>query len=286
MIEVIFLAVLAAIWILFAVFSDVRTTEIFNWLNFSLIVFALGFRFFYSLFSNQGFEFFYQGLIGFGIFFVFGNFLYYSRVFAGGDAKLMYSLGAVLPFSVDFSTNLRIFATFVFLFLFSGAIYGLFSSVYLAVKNYGEFKKEIKKMHKQLLKFSIPIEIFGLAIMILGILLNGLLVYLGIIIFIMPLLYVFTKSVDESCMVKEVSSKDLMEGDWLYKDVKVGRKLIKANWDGLTKKEISLLKKNSRKVIVRRGISFAPVFLISFLVLVYFYIINSSLFSSLWNSLW
>jgi len=50
------------------------------------------------LFSEAGFGFFYQGLIGLGIFFVLGNALYYGRMFAGGDAKLMIALGAVLPF--------------------------------------------------------------------------------------------------------------------------------------------------------------------------------------------
>ena len=70
MFETIFLMILGAIWILFSVVEDLRKREVANWLNFSLIVFALGFRFFYSLFSDVGFNFFYQGLIGLGIFFV------------------------------------------------------------------------------------------------------------------------------------------------------------------------------------------------------------------------
>ena len=85
MLEVVFLAVLALIWIVFATIQDVRTREIANWLSFSLIIFALGFRFFYSLFYEVGFGFFYQGLIWFGIMFVVGNLFYYIRMFAGGD---------------------------------------------------------------------------------------------------------------------------------------------------------------------------------------------------------
>jgi Flp pilus assembly protein protease CpaA len=76
MIEVIFLLSLAFIWIVFAVIQDLKSKEIANWLNFSLIIFALGFRFFYPFFNGnntlQGFSFFYQGLLGLGIFFISG----------------------------------------------------------------------------------------------------------------------------------------------------------------------------------------------------------------------
>ncbi|MBU2053223.1 MAG: prepilin peptidase [Nanoarchaeota archaeon] len=99
---VIFLIVLGFVWIIFASVQDLKNKEVANWLNFSLIIFALGFRFFYSLFYRGGFSFFYQGLIGLGIFFVLGNLLYYGRMFAGGDAKLMIAMGAVLPFSESF----------------------------------------------------------------------------------------------------------------------------------------------------------------------------------------
>ena len=86
MIEMIFLICLAFVWIVFASVQDLKSREVANWLNFSLIIFALGFRFFYSLFNNN-FNFLYQGLIGLGIFFVLGNLFYYGRMFAGGDAK-------------------------------------------------------------------------------------------------------------------------------------------------------------------------------------------------------
>ena len=76
MIETIFLICLGLIWIIFAVVQDLRKREIANWLNFSLIIFALGFRFFYSLFGDAGYGLFYQGLLGFGVFFLLGNLMY------------------------------------------------------------------------------------------------------------------------------------------------------------------------------------------------------------------
>jgi len=286
MIEVIFLLVLAAAWLAFATFSDVKTTEIFNWLNFSLIIFALGFRFFYSLFSSQGFGFFFQGLMGLGIFFVVGNFLYYSKVFAGGDEKLMIAMGTVLPFSTNFSVNVKIFVTFMLLFLLLGSVYGFLMSGYFAARNREKFRKEFKEQNRKVLKFSIPVWIFSLGIIVTGLLMNIFVFYLGLLILILPWLYVFSKSVDEACMIKKVEPEKLMEGDWLYKDVKAGSKDIKANWDGLTKKDIGILKEKSLSVLIRRGIAFTPVFLFSFLALIYVYFINTGIFLGLWNSFW
>ena len=125
MIEIIFLVLLALIWIVFATVQDLKSREVANWLNFSLIIFAMGFRFFYGLFGSNGFGLFYQGIIGLMIFFILGNFLYYSRMFAGGDAKLMIALGAILPLSENFMTNINYFIGFFILFLVAGTVYGL-----------------------------------------------------------------------------------------------------------------------------------------------------------------
>ncbi len=141
MIEMIFLFSLALIWILYATVSDLRSRDIPNWLNFSLIIFALGFRFFYSLFDLNDFSFFYQGLIGVGMFLILGNIFYYCKVFAGGDSKLMISLGAVLPIFPSFIQNIQVFLLFLFLFFVVGSIYGIFGSVYISIKRLKEFRK-------------------------------------------------------------------------------------------------------------------------------------------------
>src|SRR3972149_8020331 len=105
MLETSFLFVLALIWVVFATVQDFRTREVANWLSFSLIIFALGFRFFYSLFALGNFNFFYQGLLGLGVFFIIGNLLYYGKLFAGGDAKLLIALGTILPGTSNFLSN-------------------------------------------------------------------------------------------------------------------------------------------------------------------------------------
>jgi len=267
MFHIIFLIVLALVWIFFAVIQDIRSREIANWLNFSLVVFALGFRFFYGLFFDIDFNFFYQGLIGFGIFFVLGNLFYYGRIFAGGDAKLMMALGAVLPFSKSFFINLQIFVLFFILFLISGMIYGLVFSIVLMLKNWEDFKKEFLKQLKKFKKIILGVFVFGLVFMCLGFL-ESMFFFLGFFVFILPYVFIFARAVDESCMVKKIKPKDLREGDWLYKNVKMGKKLIKAKWDGLSKDNIKLLQRSKKNVLIKQGIAFAPVFLISFVFLI------------------
>lgn len=275
MIEIIFLVSLTMIFILFAVVADFKYRIVPNWLNFSLIAFAFAFRFFYSLF-NSDFNFFFQGLIGFGIFFVLGNALYYGRMFAGGDAKLMMALGVVIPFADSFFANLQIFLMFLLLFLFSGAAYGIFFSATLFFANFEEAKKEITK------QFSKNKKLIALGIILGAITIffgkeNGLFIVLGIVLILLPLLYILAKTVDEKCLVRKMKTKDLSEGEWLYQNVKVGKKTIKSSWEGLSKAELQLIRKKFREVKIRQGIPFTPAFLISFVLLVIFYFKGISL---------
>jgi Flp pilus assembly protein protease CpaA len=269
----VFLIFLGLVWILFAVIQDLRKREIANWLNFSLIIFALTFRFFYSLFNGQEYNFFYQGLIGFGIFFILGNLLYYGKMFAGGDAKLMIALGAVLPFSESLFSNLNIAIIFFTLFLISGAIYGVAFSLVLALRSKKEFVKEFSKefkKKKKLFYIFLTASIIFIALSFFEL----MFLYLSILSFISPYIYVAAKAIDESCMIKKVNTKYLTEGDWLYNDIKIKKEIIKARWEGLSKEEIALLRKSEKIVLIREGIPFSPVFLISYLILIYMFLSN------------
>ena len=279
MIEVFFLYGLALVWIIFASIEDLRTTEISDWLNYSLVAFALAFRFFYSLFNLNNLNFFYQGLLGFGIFFVLGNLFYYTRMFAGGDSKLMMALGAVLSLNLSFVPNLQVFLVFLMLFFFSGAVYGILSSVVTSIKKFKLFRKGFVNRLNESKKVLLFYSSFGILVMLLSFRIEALFP-LGILCFVFPYFYFFIQTIDKDCMIRKVNVKNLMLGDWLYKDVKVGSKTVKATWDGLNEKEIKLLRKK-KFVLIRRGIAFAPVFLISFVLL--FFVLRFDLVSFLIN---
>ena len=281
MYEIIFLWVIAFAYILFAVIQDIKTREIANWLTFSLVIFTLIFRFFYSLFEKDGFSFFFNGLIGFAIFFALGNLFYYARVFAGGDAKLMIGLGAILPISVNLYSNLFSFITFILIFLFSGFAYILITSTVLCIKNFKPFKKEFLKQIKKNKKLILIINLLGGFLLLLGFLNLSFLIFLGLTFFVLYL-YLYSKSIDEVCMIRNIQSIHLREGDWLYSDVKIGKNTIKASWDGLSKKDILEIRKRYKQTKIRQGIPFSPNFLISFIIFVLIIIFDFHL----WNFSW
>ena len=274
-----FLYSIGLLWIGFASIQDLRKREVANWLSFSLIIFALGIRLFYGLFSGGGFQIFYQGLIGLGIFFVLGNALYYGRMFAGGDAKLMIAIGAVIPFSESFMNNLQAYLSFLLLFLFAGAIYGLIVTVRISLRNFTEFKKDfVKRIKNNKIKMWI-IMLLGLGFMFLGFFQSPFF-SLGGLIFTFPYLFFYARSVDEKCMIKNVKVKNLTEGDWLAEKLRAGRKIILPNWEGLSAQDIKLIRKHYKEVKVKYGIPFVPVFFIAFLTFIYLWK------SGLWDAFW
>ncbi len=333
MYEIIFLLVLGLLWVLFATLQDLKTHEVANWVNFSLIIFSLGFRFFYGLFEDSSknilgtvfvflitsfivfvivlffeasfkkfknevwgfigifcigfvllflelkfqilfnfflqnnFSFLYFGVLGLVVFFLIGNLLYYSKLFAGGDAKLMTALGSILFLFGNLSPNLNSLFLFFILFLFVGAIYGLLASFYFCLKNFKSFKKDFLKRVRDFRRFVYIFMIFGLILMAFGFKEN-LIFLLGCLFFILPYFYLFAKSVDEVCMVKKIKTEKLTQGDWLYKNLKIGKKTIEANWNGLAKNQINLIKKKKDFVFIRTGIPYVPTFLISFVLFI------------------
>ncbi len=264
----IFLIILALIWLIAATVCDIKKREVPNWLNFSLLLFALAYRAFYSVFLWNACPLLF-GLLGAGIFFVLANLFYYSRVFAGGDAKLLISLGAVIPIADTLKNNLILLLGFILLLLFVGAVYGLLSSLILIFRNKKKFSKEFVKLFKKFKKMFIFSVVLALIILLSAVFLDYLiLTILGILIFIYPYLFIYAKAIEETCMIKKVSVDELAEGDWLYKELKIKGKKIKPKWEGLDNKDIKLLKKEykSRKILIKQGIAFVPVFLIAYLV--------------------
>lgn len=265
-----FLIILAIVWIIGAILQDLKRREVDNLWNFSLIFFALAYRAAVSVYI-WNYWFFLNGVFGFIIFLILGNIFYYSRLFAGGDAKLLIALGAILPFSYNWIDNIKIFIIFILLFLVLGSIYALIWSSFLVSFNYKRFRKEFilqLKNYKSILLISV---IFAIAWIIFTLFIKEILfMFIGPIIVLFPVLYIYAKSVEESCMIKAVYPSKVTEGDWLYKDLIVGNKKIKAKWEGISKRELKILRdKYHKKVLIKIGIPFTPSFLLGFLFLLY-----------------
>ncbi len=272
-----FLVVMGLVWLVAASVFDIRKREIPNWLSFSLIAVALVYRIIFSV-INWDFNFLLQGLFGLGIFVGLGYLFYYARVFAGGDAKLLMGLGAILAFSSIFKTNLIIFAVFLFLMLVAGAVYGLVYSTVLAVINKKAFLIEFKK---QVLKYKIFFYISVLFALFLALILflfklDLFLFLLALLVLLFPVLMSYGKAIEEACLIKEIKPGKLTEGDWLHENVVIGKKVIKPYWEGLSAKDIGFIKKygKNKKVLIKQGIPFVPVFLIAYLLFLFLWYSN------------
>ena len=263
-----FLFGLTMIWIIFAVVQDIKKREVADWLNFSLVTFALAYRAFYAAYSSE-LMFFVYGVLGFVLFFLLANLLYYSHVFAGGDAKLLMGLGVVLPYS-SFSDLAYLGLGFVLLLFLAGAVYSAIYSIFIVRKNYDKFASAFKKNlgSRRNLVFALAFAALfvGLIYYLSG---DFLLSALGVLFAVFAFFLVVCAKSLEVCMIKLVSPGRLTEGDWLVADVKLSRGVIKKTVHGLSAEDIVKLRGIGKKVLIREGIPFTPAFLIAFLIMVF-----------------
>lgn len=258
-----FLFALTLVFTIFATIQDLRTREVANWLTFSLIAFALAYRAFFSV-ATKNIHFFLLGLLGFIVMLVLGNIFYYSKAFAGGDAKLLMGFGAIIPYQT-YSHLLLFPIAFILLLFLAGALWSLAFSIFIVAKNKKSFVKEFKNLFKKYL----PLLIFSLALFAIS-LVAGFLQPLMLFIIplsLIPILFIYTLSL-EKCMIVLLPPNKLTEGDWLEKEIRLGKTTIKKSVHGLSYKEIQLLKKYNRPALIKQGIPFVPAFLIALIIMV------------------
>lgn len=268
--EYYFLFCLGLGWTIFAVIQDLKTTEVSNWLNFSLIGFSLSYRAFYAA-SSGNYSFLISGILGFAVFFILAYGLYYSRAFAGGDAKLLMGFGIILPYGnfneLSYASVILVFALFIL-----GALYSLVYSLFIVFRQkekfWSRFFNEFKKNRLLIIALLFLCFLLGMFSDIFS------LVFLAFFAAMISVLYLYVRALD-SCMIELVSAESLREGDWLVRDVGIGKKDIKRSVHGLSLPDIDLLKKFRKKVLIKRGIPFTPAFLLALLSMAPFFLVLS-----------
>jgi Flp pilus assembly protein protease CpaA len=267
------LVAIALIYLLIASYTDIRTREVPDWLNFSLIPLALSVRLIYSLAINE-YSTIIEGLVGFGAFFVLALVMFYTGQWGGGDSKLLMGLGALigLKFTLD---------TFIGSFLINtvivGSVYGLIWSIISAIKNRKKFVRELHKIKKSLIKTRRMMLILFIVLVLMVIIIPDLfskLLITSIIVVVYSTFYlmIFIKIVEKSCMLKYVKPTEVTEGDWIAKDVIIDKKRLTGPKDlGIERKElkklISYYKKGKiKKVLIKVGIPFVPSFLVAYIL--------------------
>ena len=271
-----------------ASFTDLKTREVPDWLNFSLIASGLGINLIASIIKNDWFIIV-NSLAGLVFCLVIGIIMFYTGQWGGGDSKTIIGLGALIGLNVKnyrnifliFSDNFLI--SFLINVLFVGAIYGLVWIFVLGIKNRRKITKRIKIINKNR-SFKGALIFLSIVVIILIILvifvpyteLKVSLLLLLIFTVILSFLWVFAKSVEEIAMIKSIPVEKLTEGDWIVKDVIINKKRITGPKDlGISKEQIkTLLKLKSKGKIknieIKEGIPFVPSFLVAFIITLLF----------------
>jgi Flp pilus assembly protein protease CpaA len=256
-------------WLVFASIEDFRRREVENWWTFSLIIFVLIFRLLFSIETSE-WDFIIWGLLGLVGGFIVAEVFYYSRMFAGGDAKMLMALGTILFLSYDWRINLFLLLAYLLLFVVCGSIYGLVYSIILSIRYKKDFKKAFSRLFKEFKRTIILVEFIFLITLGLSVYFNFQIgVFLSALLFVSPLLLVFAKALEESCMKVSVKTSDLTIGDWLAAPLKIKGKKIEPYWEGLGEKELAYIQKSySGRVLVKQGLPFIPAFLFALIVFI------------------
>ncbi len=256
-------ATIALVGSIIAAIIDLKTTEIPDRIPHSMIISGIVLWCIASIISHNYWPILKSLIVG-SAFLAFGFLLYYFGQWGGGDAKLLAAIGFLLPdlkiphlqfaFPISFLLNL----------FFIGAIYALIYAIVLAIKNEKIiciFFRQLKSIANFLIivffilfvlffalnffistyfRQAINIPFFIIASFFSILLISGL--------FIM---WQFVNIVEKFGMRKRIPVSKLKVGDVLA-DSKL--------WEGVTKKEITQIKKAKKFVWIKEGVRFAPAF--------------------------
>jgi len=268
-----------------AAYSDLKTTEISDWVP--LIIGSTGvFLYLLQGIITSDFTMF-QNSITTGIFFLLiGYLLFYLGQWGEGDTLIFGSIGFIIPSALSLFPTNSFLLWYPLHFLANTFIIGFFYSLIYAIvmafmtkgiiKN---LKTDFKNRLKQYIILSVSYILFYLIIswythykyivpydFIFG---NTFLIFMLPIIFY-PLL-IFAKTIDRYAFRKEIPISKLAEGDVLAEDVDEV-KLSSKYWVGLTKKDIDKIKLKRKSISIKEGVRFAPTF---FLALLFTWIFGS-----------
>ena len=266
--------------LLIASYTDIKTREVPDWVNFGFIGAGFGINLIFSVIYWE-ISFIVASIIGFGIFFILACIMFYAGQWGGGDSKILMGLGAMIGIDI-FSKNFFL-VWFLINALLIGALYGILWSVFSILKNRKKFYKSFKKglsnkkvQNTKKILLAVFIILVLLAVLVPDKFIKFTLFYLAIVLVLTFYLWVAVKAVENACMLKYVTPKQLTEGDWIAKDVKIDGKYITGPKDlGIEKKQIKKLialykKRKVKKILIKEGIPFVPSFFVAYVVTLIF----------------
>lgn len=277
-------ASISIIALIIATITDLKSREVPDYLNFSLIGLGGAIGAILSI-INWSIWPILTAAGGFLAAYVFSLIMYYSGQWGGGDAKMLMGLGTLHgvtflgPESFITQGGFPIFFTMIITILIAGAIYSLFYVIILTIIKWNKIKKTLKKEMKNK---SVRVQKWiSLGVLILGILFFILapqtsMKIISISFSLMVCLGLYASStlkiIERAVFIKTTPVNKLVEGDWIAKDVIVqGEFICGPKTLGVEETHIKQLKKHHIKTVsVKEGVPFIPGFLLGYLIILIF----------------
>jgi len=256
-------------------YTDIKTREVPDWVNFGLISMGFGINLLFSAIYWK-IDFIVASVAGFAVFFIITSIMFYAGQWGGGDSKILMGLGAMI--GIDFFSGNFFLAWFLINALIVGALYGILWSIVSIINNKEKFLKSFKKdlsNKKVMVIRRVILALFVIlalaAILVPDNIVRLILLYLAFVSVITFYIWIAVKSVENACMLRYVEPQKLTEGDWIAKEVKINGEYITGPKDlGVSKKQIrklvGLYKMGKvRKILVKEGIPFVPSFFVAYI---------------------
>lgn len=261
--------IIALIVLAVAAYADLKTREVPDWLSHGLIYLSAGVAVILSV-IQWSVQPLISGTLGFVLTWLIAMGMYKLGQWGGGDSKLLMGMGALIGIG---AANLTL-ATFLVNSLIAGAVYGIAYTAYIAVKNRKAFipafqeRIRTKRMVRVRVLVMISVVVLVALLFFFPVAIRLPLLTVVALCYIMFYLWLLIKTVEKTCMVKEVPVARLTEGDWIMEEVRSGKKTIMKKTDlGISKEQLALLKKSEvKKVKIKIGIPFVPSFLLAYIL--------------------
>lgn len=249
---------------------DLKTTNMLDKLAIAMIALGFGLHAVESLLIGSAMPLA-LSLVASGAFFAFGLFMYKAGYWGGGDGEILIAVGSLMPYAPFQAALSPLSLSFSLDFFMNSFIVGGFYSIaYAGViglmnrKVVAEFSRKMKAEAKS--TFMLTAGTFMVLWSVLYLFpasgLQFFPVLMSVLLFFMLVLFKFAKVVEKVGFYRRIPVSKLKVDDMVGEDLP-RLKIYKKEIRGLTPKEVSMIRKAKKFVVVREGVRYSIVFAIA-----------------------
>jgi Flp pilus assembly protein protease CpaA len=243
---------------------DLKTTNIPDKLCISMIIIGLAIHIYTGVFVGD-YSYLENSFLFGGLFLGFAVMMYYTGQWGGGDGELLVAMGVLLPSLHSVSTLFPFSISFFINSFFVGAFWSIAFSMYYVYKNpilTRKFFSDFKRPVVFAMTFA-PVVLSAISLLF-----SEMISILFLLVFALFVFYRFSKVIEQA-FYKRIPVRQLRLDDMLGEDIPRLR-LYKRHIKGLTKDQVSRIKKTKKYVVIREGVRYGMVFPLALLFTLFF----------------